>query len=75
MKMVHFQLTLERRDVAVNPAAVVYVCKNATGSCNIHFGKECYIRVQGELDDIVARLEGHGPAARRETSEDVGLFA
>jgi hypothetical protein len=59
MKMVHFRLSLERREVAVNPAKVLYVCINATGSCNIHFGKECFIRVQGELDEIIAQLEGH----------------
>jgi hypothetical protein len=62
MKMVHFRLSLERREVAVNPAKVLYVCINATGSCNIHFGKECFIRVQGELDDVIGRLEGAVPA-------------
>ncbi|WP_158811626.1 hypothetical protein [Beijerinckia sp. L45] len=62
MTMVHFRLSLERREVAVNPAKVLYVCINATGSCNIHFGKESFIRVQGELDDIIAKLEGQTPA-------------
>ena len=66
MKMVHFRLSLERREVAVNPDKVLYVCINATGSCNIHFGKECFIRVQGELDDIIAQLEGHMPARPEE---------
>jgi hypothetical protein len=62
MTMVHFRLSLERREVAVNPAKVLYVCINATGSCNIHFGKECFIRVQGELDDVITKLEGQTPA-------------
>ena len=60
MRMVHFQLSLERREVAVNPAKVLYVCVNATGSCNIHFGKDCVVRVAGELEDVIARLEENG---------------
>lgn len=66
MKMVHFRLSLERREVAVNPDKVLYVCINATGSCNIHFGNGCFIRVQGELDDVVGRLEGREDAAHKE---------
>lgn len=74
MKMVHFRLSLERREVAVNPAKVLYVCINATGSCNIHFGKECHIRVQGELDDVIAQLEGH-VAARTDEEPALHHFA
>lgn len=73
MKMVHFRLSLERREVAVNPDKVLYVCISATGCCTLHFGKECFIRVQGELDEVIAQLEGHR-SARIEEPAQVSLL-
>ena len=65
MRMIYFTSSIERREVAVDPEKVLYVCVNATGSCNIHFGKDCFIRVQGQLHEIVDHLEQHKAAASR----------
>ena len=58
MKMIYLRLSHERREVALNPDKVLYVTFHATGSCSIHFGKESLIHVEGELHEIIARIEG-----------------
>ena len=65
-RMVTFRLNRECRDIAVNPATVLYVCHYETGSSSLHFGKECFVRVHGEIAEVVHKLEaamGDGPAA------------
>jgi hypothetical protein len=56
-RMVGFRLNRECRDISINPANVLYVCHYETGASSIHFGKECFVRVQGEVADVVARIE------------------
>jgi hypothetical protein len=56
-RMVSFRLNRECREIAVNPAKVLYVCHYETGASSLHFGKECFVRVQGEMADVVARIE------------------
>ncbi len=56
-KMVTFRLNRECRDIAVNPAKVLYVCHYETGASALHFGKECFVRVQGDLAEVVHKLE------------------
>ena len=56
-RMVTFRLNRECRDIAVNPAKVVYVSHYETGASSIHFGKECFLRVQGTLSEVVQKIE------------------
>ena len=53
-----FRLNRECREIAVNPAKVLYVCHYENGASALHFSKECFVRVQGDLDEVVRRLEG-----------------
>jgi hypothetical protein len=55
--MVTFRLNRECRDVAVNPAKVLYVCHYENGASQIHFSRECFIRVQGALSEVVHKIE------------------
>lgn len=57
MRMVKFKLNRECREITVNPAKVLYVCHYEHGASCIHFGKECFVRVQGDLDEVVAKIE------------------
>ena len=56
-KMVKFKLSRECREIAVNPAKVLYVCHYDHGATSLHFGKECYVRVKGELDEVTRLLD------------------
>lgn len=62
-KMVMFRLNRECRDIAVNPAKVLYVCHYEHGASSLHFGKECFVRVQGDIADVVRKLEGGAEGA------------
>ena len=57
MRMVSFRLNRECRDIAINPAKVVYVSHYENGAACIHFGKECFVRVQGAVSEVVAKIE------------------
>jgi hypothetical protein len=57
MRMVSFRLNRECRDISINPAKVVYVSHYENGAACIHFGKECFVRVQGEVSEVVAKIE------------------
>ena len=61
-KMVVFRLNRECREIAVNPDKVLYVCHYETGASALHFGKECFVRVQGDLADVVHSLESAASA-------------
>ena len=56
-KMVKFKLSRECREIAVNPAKVLYVSHYDHGATSVHFGKECFVRVKGELDEVMRQLE------------------
>lgn len=56
-KMVTFRLNRECREIAVNPSKVLYVCHYETGASSIHFSKECFVRVQGALDEVVRKVD------------------
>ena len=66
-KMVKFRLNRECRDISVNPAKVLYVCHYEHGASSVHFSKDCFVRVQGELEDVARILE----AALGESSADL----
>jgi hypothetical protein len=51
-KMVKFRLSRECREIAVNPARVLYVCHYEHGASTLHFGKDCFVRVQGSLAEV-----------------------
>ena len=51
-KMVKFRLSRECREIAVNPARVLYVCHYENGASTLHFGKDCFVRVQGSLAEV-----------------------
>jgi hypothetical protein len=55
--MVTFRLNRECREIAVNPAKVLYVCHYETGASSIHFGKDCFVRVQGEMHEVIDRID------------------
>ena len=57
MRMVSFRLNRECRDITVNPTKVLYVCHYETGASSIHFGKECFVRVHGEMAEVVGKIE------------------
>lgn len=57
-RLIKFKLSRECREIAVNPAKVLYVCHYETGASALHFTKDCFVRVQGELDEVVRKLEG-----------------
>lgn len=56
-RMVSFRLNRECREININPAKVLYVCHYEHGASCIHFSKDCFVRVQGELADVTARIE------------------
>ena len=56
-KMVKFRLSRECREIAVNPARVLYVCHYDHGASTLHFGKDCFVRVQGDLAEVVLVLD------------------
>ena len=56
-EMVKFRLSRECREIAVNPARVLYVCHYEHGASTLHFGKDCFVRVQGTLAEVSAILE------------------
>ena len=56
-RMVTFRSSREDRDVAVNPANVLFVCHYEPGISALHFSKDCFVRVRGDLADVVHRLE------------------
>lgn len=66
-KMVKFKLSRECREIAVNPARVLYVCHYEHGATSVHFGKECFVRVKGDLDEVTRQLE----AALGEEADEV----
>ena len=77
-KMVSFRLNRECREITVNPAKVLYVCHYEHGASSIHFGKDCHVRVQGDVADVSAKIEaalcdGHfdAPTAPREPAVDL----
>lgn len=55
--LVTFRLSRECRDIAVNPAKVLYVSHYETGASALHFGKDCFVRVQGDLAEVTHRLD------------------
>lgn len=57
MRMVSFRLNRECRSISINPGQVLYVCHYETGASSIHFGKDCFVRVQGDVGEVVARIE------------------
>lgn len=56
-RMVTFRLNRESREIAVNPDKVLYVCTYEHGASSLHFGKECFVRVQGDMAEVVQKLE------------------
>lgn len=56
-KMIMFRLNRECREIAVNPARVLYVSQYEHGASSLHFGKDCFVRVQGDMEDVVRRIE------------------
>ena len=56
-KMVKFRLNRECREIAVNVERVLYVCHYETGASVLHFGKDCFVRVQGDLAEVSRLLE------------------
>ena len=62
-KMVKFRLSRECREIAVNPSRVLYVCHYDHGASTLHFGKDCFVRVQGDLAEVAAILDSAGEAA------------
>ena len=56
-RMVSFRLNRECREISINPSKVLYVCHYETGASSIHFGKECLVRVQGGMAEVVAKIE------------------
>jgi hypothetical protein len=55
--MVTFRLNRECREIAINPAKVLYVSHYETGASSIHFGKDCFVRVQGEMQEVIGRID------------------
>lgn len=55
--MVTFRLNRECRDICVNPAKVLYVSHYETGASCLHFSRDCFVRVQGEMSEVVGRIE------------------
>ena len=56
-RMATFRASREHRDIAVNPANVLFVCHYENGVSALHFSKDCFVRVQGDLADVVHTLE------------------
>ena len=56
-RMVTFRSSRENRDVAVNPANILFVCHYEPGVSALHFSRDCFVRVHGDLADVVQRLE------------------
>ena len=56
-RMVTFRLNRECRDIAVNTDRILYVAPYETGASSVHFSKECFLRVQGEIKDVIRRIE------------------
>ena len=56
-RLLKFKLNRECREIAVNPAKVLYVCHYENGASALHFSKDCFVRVQGDLDEVVRKLE------------------
>jgi len=56
-RMVTFRLNRECREIAVNPAKVLYICHYETGASALHFSRECFVRVQGDLAEVVHKIE------------------
>lgn len=56
-KMVSFRLNRECREITINPAKVLYVCHYDHGSSCIHFGKDCHVRVQGDVAEVSGKIE------------------
>ena len=56
-RMVSFRLNRECREITINPSKVLYVCHYETGASSIHFSKECFVRVQGGMAEVVAKIE------------------
>lgn len=56
-RLLKFKLNRECREIAVNPAKVLYVSHYENGASALHFSKDCYVRVQGELDEVSGKIE------------------
>ncbi len=56
-KMVKFRLSRECREVSVNPAQVLWVCQYDNESSSLHFGKDCTVRVRGDVAEVTRMLE------------------
>lgn len=67
-RMITFRLNRECRDIAVNPDKVLYVCHYETGASSIHFSRDCFVRVQGAMADVVHQLESNSCELPGETS-------
>lgn len=76
-KMVTFRLSRECRDIAVSVDKILYVSHYENGASSLHFGKDCFLRVQGELSDVVRKIEiamtDAPPTAPRELSGHAGF--
>ncbi len=71
-KMVKFRLSRECREIAVNPARVLYVCHYDHHASTLHFGKDCFVRVHGDLAEVAAILDNacEAEALPRETAAE-----
>lgn len=59
-RMLKFKLNRESREIAVNPDKVLYVCHYEHNASALHFSKDCFVRVQGALDEVIRRMDGAG---------------
>lgn len=56
-RLLKFKLCRECREIAVNPAKVLYVSQYMNGASELHFSRECCVRVQGDLDEVTKKIE------------------
>lgn len=56
-RLIKFKLNRDCREIAVNPDKVLWVCHYENGASALHFAKDCYVKVEGDLDEVVRRLE------------------
>lgn len=56
-KMVRFKLNRECREISVNPGKVLYVSHYDNTASSLHFSKDCFVRVQGAVDEVTQRIE------------------
>lgn len=73
-RMVSFRLNRDCREVTINPDKVLYICHYEHGASCIHFGKDCQVRVQGDVAEVAAKIEaalcgGPAPSASQKSGE------